>query len=390
MRVLLLAPQPFYQERGTPIAVHLLLQALSRQGHQVDALVYPEGADRTYPGVRLFRAPRWLGVRGVGPGPSWKKLLADVPFAVAALWLARRRRYDLVHAIEESVFLARLLKRLSGVPYLYDMDSGMAEQLLGKYPALRPIAGLLRGLEASAARGAEVVVPVCDALAQTAQAYGARRITVLRDVSMLSAPANGRAPRPSFREAKGLTGPVVMYVGNLEWYQGIDLLLEGMARARRRVPSAQLVIIGGDPKRIARYQQRAHALGLDGGVRFLGPWPLSDLGYCLDAADVLVSPRRQGGNTPMKIYSYLDSGKPVLATNLPTHTQVLTDDVAVLAAPTGEAIGQGLVRLLEQPEAGRRLGVQAKALVARQYSYPVFEATLRGIYDALSARGGAR
>ncbi len=390
MRVLLLAPQPFYQERGTPIAVHLLLQALSAQGHRVDALVYPQGTDRTYPGVRLIRAPRFPGVRSIRPGPSWNKLLSDVPFAFAALWLARRTRYDVVHAIEESVFIARVIKRLHGVPYLYDMDSGMADQVLGKYPALRAVGGALRGLEAMAARGAEVVVPVCEALAQTARAYGAQRVEVLRDVSMLSASADAHLTRPSFREAKQLSGPVVMYVGNLEWYQGIDLLLEGMVRARQRVPAAQLVIVGGEPKGIARYQHRATALGLDGGVRFVGPWPLSDLGYCLEAADVLVSPRRQGGNTPMKIYSYLDSGRPVLATNLPTHTQVLTEDVAVLAAPTAEAIGEGLVRLLEQPEVGRRLGMHARALVAQQYSYPVFEATLRRIYASLRPQETAR
>ena len=43
------------------------------------------------------------------------------------------------------------------------------------------------------------------------------------------------------------------------------------------------------------------------------------------AADVLVSPRLKGLNTPMKIYSYLDSGSAVLATRLRTHTQVLDD-----------------------------------------------------------------
>lgn len=390
MRVLLLAPQPFYQERGTPIAVHLLLQALSAQGHHVDALVYPEGQERTYPGVRVLRAPRWPGVRGIGPGPSWKKLVSDIPFAVAALRLARRTRYDLVHAVEESVFIAQLIKRLHGIPYLYDMDSGMADQVIGKYSALQAVCRLLRGLEASAVRGAEIVVPVCDALAQTARAYGARRIEVLRDISLLGAPANGSIPRPSFREAQRLTGPVVMYVGNLEWYQGIDLLLDGMVRVRQRVPAAQLVIIGGDPVKIARYQRQADALELHDSVRFVGPWPLSDLGYCLEAADVLVSPRRQGGNTPMKIYSYLDSGKPVLATNLPTHTQVLTQDVAVLAAPTAEAIGDGLAQLLEQPDLGRRLSAGARQLVAARYSYPVFDATLRRIYATLPSRGGSR
>ena len=58
MRILLLAPHPFYQERGTPIAVNLLLQALSGLGYQVDVLTYPEGSEVSYPGVTLHRIRR--------------------------------------------------------------------------------------------------------------------------------------------------------------------------------------------------------------------------------------------------------------------------------------------------------------------------------------------
>lgn len=384
MKILLLAPQPFYAERGTPIAVDLLLRALSRQGHRVDALVYPEGSDRAYPGVRLIRAPRWPGMRSVGPGPSWKKLVSDLPFAFAALRLARRTRYDLVHAVEESVFIARLIKRLHGTPYLYDMDSGMADQVLGKYPALRAVAGALRRLEAAAVRGAEVVVPVCDTLAAIARQDGARKVVVLRDISLLTNDAvTASSSLPSLREELGLRGPVAMYVGNLEPYQGVELLLESFAVAHRQVPEARLLVIGGRGSDVARYQEQATRLGLNGAVQFLGPRPVGDLPRCLEAADVLVSPRVKGANTPMKVYSYLDSGRPVLATDLPTHTQVLNQEVAVLAAPEPEAFGDALGRLLEDPMLRRRLGEAGRRLIAERHSYAVFEATLTGVYREL-------
>ena len=132
MRVLLLAPQPFYQDRGTPIAVDLVLRTLSARGVAVDVLAYHEGAPVSYPGVRLFRIPRLPGVRGIGPGPSWKKLVCDAVFFVTALRMAARSRYDLVHAVEESVFMAMAIRRRFGIPYLYDMDSSMAEQIVDK------------------------------------------------------------------------------------------------------------------------------------------------------------------------------------------------------------------------------------------------------------------
>ena len=54
MNVLLLAPQPFYRERGTPIAVRLLAETLCSLGHAVDLLVYHEGEDISFPGLRLL------------------------------------------------------------------------------------------------------------------------------------------------------------------------------------------------------------------------------------------------------------------------------------------------------------------------------------------------
>ncbi len=63
-----------------------------------------------------------------------------------------------------------------------------------------------------------------------------------------------------------------------------------------------------------------------------------------------MSPSDLGANTPMKVYSYLDSGRPVLATRLPTHTQVMTDDIAELADPNPQTSADAMSRLIA-PEA---------------------------------------
>ena len=388
MKVLLLAPQPFYQERGTPIAVDLVLRALSARGDEVDVLTYHEGASVSYPHVRIHRIPRIPFVRGVGPGPSVKKLLCDAVLFIAALRMATRTRYDLVHAVEESAFMALAIKRLRGIPYLYDMDSSLAEQLTEKYPMLRGLGAWLRACEATAIQHAEAVVPVCDALAQIAERQRARRVVVLRDVSLLSVNGRREPTTDSLRAELDLTGPVVMYIGNLEQYQGIDLLLESFAIARRRIPVAQLVIIGGNERSVQRYRARARHLGLDGAVRFAGPRSITRMAECVEAADVLVSPRLQGGNTPMKIYSYLHSGKAILATDLPTHTQVLSQQVALLAAPEPPAFADGLVRLLQDGSLRQRLGQAGQQLAEDRYSYRTFQAAFNALYDGLSVQEG--
>jgi glycosyltransferase involved in cell wall biosynthesis len=386
MTILFLAPQPFYQERGTPIAVGLLLQALSARGHAVDVLTYAEGEPVSYPGVRLHRIPRLPFTRGVGPGASAKKLICDAALLVAALGRASRRRYDLVHAVEESVFIALALRWLRGTPYIYDMDSSLSDQLLARYRWLGWLGAVLRWAERLAIRRAETVVPVCDALADVASAQGARRIVVLRDISLVRRDGADGAAASRARSDVGPGRPVVMYIGNLEPYQGIDLLLESFALAQRALPEARLVIIGGQPAAIARYQARAEQLGLGSAVRLLGPRPVADLAAYVEAADVLVSPRLTGGNTPMKIYSYLDAGRAVLATDLPTHTQVLTAEVAMLRAPEPAAFADGLVRLLRDEPLRRRLSAAGPELIRQRHSLASFTAAVASLYGELEAR----
>lgn len=104
MNILFLAPEPFYQERGTPIAVDRLLRVLSERGDAVDLVTYHEGQDQEYEHVRVFRVPGLPLLNGIRPGFSWKKVICDVLMLIKAVRLATKRRYHLVHAVEESVF----------------------------------------------------------------------------------------------------------------------------------------------------------------------------------------------------------------------------------------------------------------------------------------------
>jgi len=387
MKILLLAPHPFYQERGTPMAVDLVLRVLSARGDTVDVLTYHEGQPMSYPGVRLHRigAVRW--VRNVRPGPSLKKLICDAALLGSALRMAQRGGYDVVHAVEESAFIALLIKRFFGVPYLYDMDSSLVEQIVDKYAWSRPLRPWLRWCERLMVRHAEVVLPVCDALGAIARSHGARRVTILRDIC-LAAPlrADGRGVEAELQQRLGVAGPIVMYVGNLERYQGIDLLLESFALAHRRRPDARLVVIGGAAASVHTYQAQARRLQLDSAALFLGPRPVGQLGDYLAAADLVVSPRVLGRNTPMKIYSYLGAGKAILATDLPTHTQVLDAGIAMLAAPSPVPFAEAMLRLLEDASLRQRLGHAAQHAATARHSYDVFVRTLSEGYDALSRK----
>jgi glycosyltransferase involved in cell wall biosynthesis len=392
MRVLVLAPQPFYQERGTPIAVKLAVETLARtlgSGEQnaplVDLLTYAEGDEVAIPGVRLLRTPTPRCLWGVRPGISCKKLLHDLFFFIAVVKLLFRERnhqYSLIHAVEESVFIAWIVKKVVGIPYIYDMDSSLALQLTERWKWAAPLRRILHACEGLAIRSSIAVAPVCDALEQIARDHGSRHTVLLRDISLLpdSPATSSRLHLSASIDAKA---PILLYVGNLEPYQGIDLLIESFALVKDHPSNPYLVIIGGTPTSIAQYTAKAQALDCSAQVLFLGPRPVSDLHEYLSAADILVSPRTQGNNTPMKIYSYLHSGKALVATDLPTHRQVLNDSISVLAAASPQAFALGLSRLLDNPEFRSELGARAQETAQRLYTVDAFEAQVVSLYKAV-------
>lgn len=181
----------------------------------------------------------------------------------------------------------------------------------------------------------------------------------------------------------GLRGLLMMYVGNLEPYQGIGLLLESFAIVLGKTDVADLVIIGGKATDIDKYQKRARELRIEQRVHFLGPRPLDQLRHSLSEADVVISPRIKGNNTPMKIYSYLHSGKPLLATDLPTHTQVLDSRVAMLASPSPEAFSTAMLRLIEDKGLRAELGKAGEKLIEERYTVQVFRERVNSLLDWL-------
>lgn len=385
LRILFLAPQPFFQERGTTIAIDLLLRALAQRGDAVDVLTFHLGDDRDYPNIGLFRSDPPFAPASIKPGFSWNKIYCDLFLFKDAVKMLRAEHYDLIYAVEEAGFMAMVLGKYASIPYVYDMDSSMAEQIVERFRWARPVEPVLRWLETLPMRGALAVVPMCEYLAEEARRHCAGSVHVLKDVSLLQDEPGSEASE-DLRRSLHIEGPLLLYVGNLKTYQGIDLLMDSFAALPERHGDAHLVIIGGDADGVERYRQKATALDIAPRVHLIGPRPVESLGDYLRQGDLLVSPRVSGSNTPMKIYSYLDSGVAVVATAMPTHTQVMSNEHAALAAPTADAMADAMARLLDDPEERLRLAAQARALVRREHSKDAFRKSAHAILSEIENR----
>jgi len=385
LRILFLAPQPFFEVRGTPLAVLHLTRALAALGHEVDLLTFPQGEPAATTGVRHLRSLR-LPVGRVKAGPSLAKMVLDAPFLAEAVLRLAFGRYDVVHAVEESAHLVAPFARLLGVPLVVDVDSSIPDQLRYSGFATRgPLVWLADSLEAHALRHAAAAVTVCTSLTEGVR----RRAPALPVFQVEDPPLVDRRQPPApeaiaaLRRELGLSeAPVVLYSGNFEPYQGVELLIE----ATPGVPAAQFLFMGGRPAEIERLRTRAQQLGTASRAFFSGTRPPSELAAFLALADVLASPRVKGENTPFKIYSYLASGRPIVATRIPTHTQLLDDSLAFLVDPTSEALAAGLRQALEQKDDARGRADRGLALVEREYSVERYREKIARAYKEVERR----
>ncbi len=376
MKILMIAPQPFFLPRGTPLSIRGRLTALSALGHQVDLLTYHIGETIRVPNVVICRIPRVPFIREIPIGPSVRKLFLDLLVLTKAFGMLAKQRYDLIHTHEEGSFLGVVLARIFGTPHLYDMHSSLPEMLSNfGYSRFSPIIRTFEWLERRVIRASQVIIAVCPSLVDRVTRLQRDVPCVLIENVPLGADPQmvSNAEVCRFREAHSLDGyRIILYTGTFEVYQGLDILLEAAGEVLRSHREVLFLLMGGTVAQVREYQRRVDELRLTGHFRLMGPRPPADMPLALRCADILVSPRSRGTNTPLKIFSYLQANRPMVLTNIEAHTQIVTPEEAVLVEPSGAALGKGIVFLLENPASALRMAAQARVLYERCYSMQTF------------------
>lgn len=381
-RILVVAPQPFYEDRGTPIALRQVLQAASELGYRVDLLTFPVGSDVDLSGLTTIRAGNPLGVHSVPVGLSLRKLALDASLVRALRRQLGRETYTCVHALEEMAWPALLLARRHRIPLLYDMQSSLPEQLLKHFPArVPPMPTLMREAERWLLTRADLVV------ASAGLGDRVRHLApgaTVREWRFPSTP--GEVPTYealALRRQLGLPtdAPVVLYSGTFEEYQGLDDLIAAFPTILAAVPKARFVLVGADRAGGGSLGGDAQELVRAGTLKVVQRQPRSAMPVWLAMADVLVSPRAFGGNLPLKIFDYLAAGRPIVATDISTHRAVLTGQTAVLVQPNAGAIADGILSILRGPSKARELGDAARQYAFEHLGWSRFVRTVGEIYE---------
>ncbi len=389
-RVAMVAACPFPCPRGTPVRIRRLAGALGRRGHEVHVVTYHLGDTVADADFTVHRIPRVPTYRREAPGPTYQKLLLlDALLVFKLRQVMRERRFDIIHAHHfEGLIAALLTRRRDRPPVIFDAHT-LLESELPYYRLGLPGAAkrwLARNLDRRLPQRATAIVAVSEQIRDKlvrSQRVAPEMITVIPGGVELDLFKPEAETRPS-----GETRPkTLIYAGSLAAYQGIELMLEAFAEVRRSRSDVRLLL--ATDSSFAPYERAARRLGIREQIDTV-PGDVASLRAHLARADLALNPRTNCDGYPQKVLNYMAAAKPIVsfagsARNL-EHGEVAwlvrDGDVSGLAA--------AIVRLLDDPEFGRRLGRNARRQVKRERSWTrAAEATER-LYAAVVQRSRSR
>ncbi len=386
LRILHVAALPFPTRQGTQVYIGQMCEQQARRGHEVHLLTYAHG-DGSNGHARTFvhhRIPDFPRARSLRSGPSWQKPLLDASMAAAIRRLSAGLAPDLVHAHHYEGLAASLAARRAGVPVVYHAHTLLEPELPCYFRRKTVMSGAsLLGLAADRTlpRLADHCLAISPYLAEALVGHGLREKNVTYVPPALE-PETGAAPRAPGAVASG--APVLLYLGNLDRYQGIGFMLRGFAGVLERHPRATLRIITASDA--SRCIDRAMALGIRHRLEVEPHGPFSAVFPAVLSASVGLVPRRIPGGFPIKLLNYLHAGLPVVAS---THGSggLRHGEEAMVFSGCDELV-RNACRLVEDADLSTRIGAQGRAFARQNFCWAPALDRIDAVYDGcLRGRG---
>jgi glycosyltransferase involved in cell wall biosynthesis len=390
MKILMISPQPFFEPRGTPISVYQRLEALSALGYEIDLVTYHVGKDVELPNVRIHRVRKINMIQHVRVGPSRAKILLDVLVFCKAFTMLLKEKYDVIHSHEEAAFFSMFLAWIFRTHHLYDMHSVLSNQLtnfdFGNIPIFVKVFELLERMVLKSCKA--VITVGADLEEYVKQVDPTIHVVMIENIALHAYETHVTpAAVAELSEKLNLSGRLpIVYTGTYERYQGLDMALECVDIVVKQYPSVIFLFVGAKNQQAKEWTEKAKEMNLQDHVLFLDVVPPEESMVFLAYAAVLISPRLNGTSTPLKIYSYLHAGKPIVATNIKSHTQVLDLNTAMLVAPDKDAFAEGIIRVLQDPELAQCLGTNALHYAQEKFNYQSYMSKVGQIYQLFSPK----
>lgn len=391
LRVLMIAPTPYFADRGCHVRIYEEARALTKLGHEVCIVTYHLGRDM--PGVRVVRTPAvpWYGK--LEAGPSWHKPYLDALLLWKALAEARSFRPHLIHAhLHEGALIGSVLKRVFRIPLLFDYQGSLSGESLnhGFFSATSPLLKIFRGVERFINRRADLIITSSDKGRQELISdWGVAPEKVVNLIDGVDTEIFRPHSRSEARRELGIPDDVklVAYLGLFNRYQGVDLLLDAIAIVKGKAPDVRFLLMGFPD---GEYRQKAREIGIDDITTFTGRVSYDRAPFLLCAGDLAVSPKLALTEANGKLFNYMACGLPTVVFDNQINREILGDDGIYVEHGNTSLLADSIIATLRNSERMMSLSVQVRERAVRMHSWSARSMLLVSVYRRLLANTVSR
>lgn len=383
----MIAPTPYFADRGCHVRIYEEARTLAGLGHDVRIVTYHLGRDM--PGIPTFRIRNIPWYSKLSAGPSWHKPCLDLLLLFKTLSVARRFRPHLLHAhLHEGAFLGIFLKKLLKLPLVFDCQGSLTAEIIdhGFVRSGSVICRMFQGVERFVNGRADRIVtssgPAADALREEWKVPPEKVTAIIDGVNTREfLPGSGAAVR---REL-GIPAdtPVAVFLGVLNSYQGIDILLEAVKIIKGRGVPLQFLVMGFPDE---LYRKKAGNMGIADRVTFTGRIDYRQAARLLSAGDIALSPKVSLTEANGKLFNYMACGLPVVVFDTPVNREILGK--AGIYARFGDPanFADRLEELARDGDKRMELSLLVREKAVEEHSWEARGRELEGVYRTLVER----
>lgn len=391
MKILFIAPTPFFADRGTHIRIFEEARTLEKRGHQVTIATYHIGrniAQEVGSTIDIRRINRWLfWYKKLEAGPDWQKIILDLFLLRKVLWLTWRQRPDIIHGhLHEGVLLGWFTQKFffwRRTPLVADFHGSLTGEMVShQYLRIGFMQKMFRYIERKIDNLGDIAI--------ASSIENKATIDALRTKNSVHVVLDGVHvdKRKSVEEIEGtkialqlpLNQPIVVYAGALLPNKGIHYLLEAIPLVLAKKANTYFVI-AGFPKELVADAIAAHHLA--DSVKLISPITHINVPAVLSVADLAVDPKdSQTNQASGKILQYMGAGLPIVCFDRPNNHAYLGSSARYATAVSAQGIADAIVYYLEHPQE-RAKHATANRERAAAFSWNVAGQQLEELYTQL-------
>lgn len=389
-KILVVAPTPFFSDRGTHIRILEESLALEKLGHQVTIATYHIGKDidsRVKTNIDVRRIRRLLfWYKKLEAGPDWQKIILDLMLIRKAFYLARTTRPDIIHGhLHEGVLIGWIVKNVlfwRKIKLVADFHGSLTKEMLSHGYLKRGLDHIFSLVEKFINNlGDWAVTSSWECTDQIKKTRRDGHVETILDGINLDSFRNVRSKKElrkewELPEEKFIVG----YTGQLLFNKGIDLLFGAMAGTLRKFDDIYFLIGGFPPEEAEAFIKKT---GLEKSARLVSPLDYFHLPEFLRILDIAVDPKGiDTGQASGKILNYMGAGLPVVCFDRANNRKYLGEGGEYARDMSADAMADAIMRLKNNPE---ELADKAKrnSKRARNFSWQIPAKRIDEIYKTI-------